>query len=240
MMSYLTSPDPEFDRRARRTPKGMMYWAGTCSDPAATCGGCRHYGYMSVIRNASGNAIRTIAHATGCGLYHKYTGRHGAEVKRTTPACKYFEPRPEPAEQSEHLVQPVEPADCGRSEASSADRRTEMDLSQYATSQFIKVEDLADGPQRKTITNVEPGKFDKPVVTFADRTRLTLNGTNVNTIINAFGSTESDELIGKDVELYVGTIRYQGDDKESVLIRALSRPAPTKTLQAELDDEIPF
>jgi len=115
-----------------------------------------------------------------------------------------------------------------------------MDLSQYASSQFIKVDDLADGPQQKTIASIEPGKFDKPVVTFSDRTRLSLNNTNVNTIINAFGSTESEDLIGKDVELYVGTIRYQGDDKKSVLLRALSRPAATQSLKAELDDEIPF
>jgi hypothetical protein len=115
-----------------------------------------------------------------------------------------------------------------------------MDLSQYAASQFIRVDDLADGPQRKTIASIEPGKFDKPVVTFDDRTRLSLNGTNVNTIINAFGSTESEDLIGKDVELYVGTIRFQGADRESVLLRALSRPTPTKNLKDELDDEIPF
>jgi hypothetical protein len=115
-----------------------------------------------------------------------------------------------------------------------------MDLSQYAASQFIRVEDLVDGPQRKKIASIEPGKFDKPVVTFTDRTRLSLNGTNINTIINAFGSKESEDLIGKDVELYVGTTRYQGTDKESVLLRALSRPAPKESLEAELDDEIPF
>src|SRR5262249_33575600 len=115
-----------------------------------------------------------------------------------------------------------------------------MDLSQYASSEFIKVDERADGPQQKPIASIEPGKFDKPVVTFSDRTRLSLNGTNVNTIINAFGSTESEDLIGKDVELYVGTIRYQGDDKKSVLLRALSRPAATQSLKAELDDEIRF
>jgi hypothetical protein len=42
------------------------------------------------------------------------------------------------------------------------------------------------------------------------------------------------------LELYVGTIRYQGADRESVLLRALSPPAPTKSLQAELGDDIPF
>jgi hypothetical protein len=116
-----------------------------------------------------------------------------------------------------------------------------MDLSQYAAARFLRVEDLADGPQKKTIASIEPGKkFDRPVVAFTDRTRLTLNGTNVNTIINAFGSTESEDLIGQEIELYVGTIRFQGDDKQSVLLRALSRPAPTKRLKAELDDEIPF
>ena len=115
-----------------------------------------------------------------------------------------------------------------------------MDLTQYAASQFIRVEDLVDGPQQKTIASIEPGKFEKPVVTFTDRTRLSLNGTNVNTIINAFGSAESGDLIGKEVELCVGTIRFQGADKQSVLLRPLSRPAQKESLKAELNDEIPF
>ena len=39
-----------------------------------------------------------------------------------------------------------------------------------------------------TITIIEEGRYDKPVVIFEDGTRLSLNGTNVSTLITAFGS----------------------------------------------------
>jgi hypothetical protein len=38
-----------------------MFWAGTRSDPNATCFDCKHYGYICVVRNDAGNAIETRA-----------------------------------------------------------------------------------------------------------------------------------------------------------------------------------
>lgn len=113
-----------------------------------------------------------------------------------------------------------------------------MDLSSYANKSFIKVNDLANGSQRKTIAGIEEGQYGKPVVTFTDRSRLSLNGTNVNTIINAFGSTESEDLIGEEIELFVGTIRYQGNDTPSVLVRALC--TTSKKPRPEFNDDVPF
>jgi hypothetical protein len=118
-------------------------------------------------------------------------------------------------------------------------RKTNMDLSQYAGTRYIRVEDLAGGPQRKIIANVELGQWDRPVLTFTDRSRLSLNGTNVNTIINVFGSTESADLIDREIELYAGPVRVQGAEKIIVLVRA-SHPPPTTSLQEDLDDTIPF
>jgi hypothetical protein len=69
-----------------------------------------------------------------------------------------------------------------------------MDMSRYASRKFIKPEDLASGPQRKTIMTIEEGRFDKPVVTFEDGARLSLNGTNVSTLIDAFGTGEHESL----------------------------------------------
>ena len=112
-----------------------------------------------------------------------------------------------------------------------------MDLSSYASKKFIKFEDVADRPLRKTIAGVEVGQYDRPVITFSDRSQFTVNGTNTNTLIDAFGSTESENLVGEEVELYAGTIRYQGSDKRSVLVRAVSQGKKPKP---ELDDEIPF
>jgi hypothetical protein len=33
----------------------MMFWAER-SDANATCGGCKHFGYSTVVRNEAGNA----------------------------------------------------------------------------------------------------------------------------------------------------------------------------------------
>ena len=78
---YLTNPNPEFTRPVVRTPEGMMFWAGTCSDPKATCGGCKHYDHD----------INTRKHLGSCALYQRYTERLGKNFSSKTPACKYFE-----------------------------------------------------------------------------------------------------------------------------------------------------
>jgi hypothetical protein len=104
-----------------------------------------------------------------------------------------------------------------------------MEMRKYASSRFIKLDDLEGEPQRKTITDIEEGKFDKPTLTFDDGTRLSLNGTNVSTLIRAFGTDDSDAWIGQPIELYAGTVRFNGNDKPAVLVRALAA-----------DDTIPF
>jgi hypothetical protein len=70
----LTTPNPELDRLVRQTPSGMMFWSGTCSNPAAACGGCKHFGYEMVTRNEAGNAIDTRKYPNRCSLYEKHTG----------------------------------------------------------------------------------------------------------------------------------------------------------------------
>jgi hypothetical protein len=72
MNLHLTSIDPALDRLIRQTPEGMMFWAGTCADPAATCGGCVHYGYESVVRHKNtGDALRTSKHPHSCALFQQ-------------------------------------------------------------------------------------------------------------------------------------------------------------------------
>jgi hypothetical protein len=115
-----------------------------------------------------------------------------------------------------------------------------MDLSQYTGTRYIKVEDLARGPQRKTIANVELGQWDRPVLTFTDRSRLTLNATNVDRLIGLFGSTNSEDLIDEQIELFLGPVKVQGAEKIIVLVRVVPSPSPSKSVKEELDDEIPF
>jgi len=42
-----------------------------------------------------------------------------------------------------------------------------MNMREFAGSSFITVETLRDGPQEDVIESVAPGKYDKPVATFA-------------------------------------------------------------------------
>ena len=116
-----------------------------------------------------------------------------------------------------------------------------MDMRRYASRKFIKPEDLASGPQQKTIMALEEGRYEKPVATFEDGSRLSFNGTNVSVLIDAFGDNDKD-WIGQRIELRAGTLRYNGDDNAAVLVRALNpstlpKPQPPHD---DLDDEIPF
>jgi hypothetical protein len=129
-----------------------------------------------------------------------------------------------------------------------------MDLSKYAGSRFIKLAHVAGGPKRKIIAAVEEGKFDKPLMKFTDGTQLSLNATNVNTLLDLFGSADSEYLVGKLVELYAGITKYQGEDKPSVLLRGVEPeiddlvegtkvagpPKDHPAVAAPFDDEIPF
>jgi hypothetical protein len=117
-----------------------------------------------------------------------------------------------------------------------------MDMTRYASSGFINLENLK-GPEQKTIKAIEEGNYGKPDLIFDDGTRLSLNKTNVGTLIRAFGKDDKD-WIDKRVEIYPGTLRYNGADNPAVLVRSLTPPTTAKAkpqpVREELDDEVPF
>lgn len=121
-----------------------------------------------------------------------------------------------------------------------------MDMRKFAGSTFLKPADVERGPFRATIVAVEVGQFDKPVVTFSDGTKLSLNATNTRALCRASGS-EDTAWIGQEVELFLGQLEYQGRMQDSVLMRPVS-PATEKNVPPKLrkrpggdvDDEIPF
>jgi hypothetical protein len=126
------------------------------------------------------------------------------------------------------------------------ERKHKMDMSKYAGSSFIKVDDLVGGPVQKVIASIEEGRYEKPVVTFEDGSKLSLNGTNVGTLIRAFGKNAED-WIGQRIEIYAGTLRYNGNDNPAVLVRALDvlptaarTPPKPQPPRDDLDDAIPF
>ena len=124
-----------------------------------------------------------------------------------------------------------------------------MKMTKYAGASFIGVDDVQDGPIRGTIAAVDHGSFDKPVMTFSNGMKFSLNKTNVGTLIEALGD-ESDDWLGEKVELYAGTIRFKNEDQPAVLVRALPRaagekkvkpPKPTKgSPSSDIDDVIPY
>jgi hypothetical protein len=125
-----------------------------------------------------------------------------------------------------------------------------MDMHKFSGSSFLKVADIkASGPVKVKIAGVEEGKFGKPNVAFNDGTQLSLNTTNVRTLMRTFGS-ESRDWIGKEVVLMPGKVNYQGEPQDTIIVTATSPtaehkavPRPTINAQSEPDedaDSIPF
>jgi len=109
-----------------------------------------------------------------------------------------------------------------------------MDMRKYARrSAYIKIDDVRDEPIDGTIADVKEGKFGKPDMTLESGKVLSLNGSNTEILIDAFGA-ESDCWIGKRVKLSLGTIHYQGEDNETVVVE------PIKNKDAPFDDDVPF
>jgi hypothetical protein len=132
-------------------------------------------------------------------------------------------------------------------EAKGASRT--MDMTRYAGDLYLKVEDIREsGPKQVKIEGVEDGQFDKPVAAFNDGTSLSLNHTNVRTLMRSYGP-ESNDWIGRNIELYIGPTTYQGRVQDSILVKPISPPIllserkplkPPKPNPEPLDDNIPF
>jgi hypothetical protein len=110
-----------------------------------------------------------------------------------------------------------------------------MDMRKYSGEHFIKVADVRSGPLRMRIAGVREGKYEKPDLIFTSGDVLSLNSTNNQTLIRAYGR-DSDGWIEKEVELFLGEIEFQKKMQEAVLVR----PITPVTAGGELNDEMPF
>jgi hypothetical protein len=142
----------------------------------------------------------------------------------------------------------------GRNASAPRKKSTKMDMSRYAGSKYLKVADLKEsGPFKAKIVEVGIGeKFDKPEIVFGDGSTLSLNATNVGRLIRHYGA-ESSDWIGKEIELSIGEVDYQGQPTEAILLRPLSPPLETKaavkpaaerpqkrgSIRDDMDDTIP-
>ncbi len=99
-----------------------------------------------------------------------------------------------------------------------------MDMSKYAGKSFVKVDDVRAGPVRKVIERYGVGKkYDKPELTFEDGDVLSLNATNVRTLIRHYGK-DGRMWLGATVELVLGKVEYRGSLQDSVLVKPISPP----------------
>jgi hypothetical protein len=95
-------------------------------------------------------------------------------------------------------------------------------------SRFCKASDFIERPLIVTIKSVALEKLGdsneiKPVVSFNDDVKpLVLNKTNAASIVNIVGSEQTDEWIGKQVELYSATTLFHGRPTPCVRVRAAS------------------
>src|SRR5262249_40005425 len=101
----------------------------------------------------------------------------------------------------------------------------------------MQVPDLSasNGPFRGVIESIEEEQFDKPVVTFTNGLKFSLNATNTQALIVAFGTDESKYWIGKTIEPYAGEAKFQGKMVPSVLVRrvkGVDKVKPPKRVNA--------
>ena len=124
-----------------------------------------------------------------------------------------------------------------------------MDMSQFAGRNFLRVADIEEGgPFKATIVAIEEDKkFGKALVYLSEGSILSLNVTNAKTLIKSFGA-ESDDWIGKEIEIYIGEVEYNEKMVSTILVRVISaevehKKAVTpqkKNAVKDMDDTIPF
>jgi hypothetical protein len=118
-------------------------------------------------------------------------------------------------------------------------------MRKYSGASFLKINDVRDGPLQETIPGVKSGKYDKANLVFESGSALSLNATNNSTLIRAYGPN-SDDWIGKEVELFAGEVEFQNKPLDAVLVKPLSPPLkPSERTKLppggdDLNDEIPY
>jgi hypothetical protein len=131
-----------------------------------------------------------------------------------------------------------------------------MDVSSYMPSlTFIKVDDVRnDGPFTDVVLRVDEGRFNRLHVTFESGRILSINGTNLKTLVGHFGR-ETDAWIGKQLQLSIGKVNFEGVPVDAILVTPISEPIPPdqrpkpvptpprpmrEQARSDLDDDIPF
>jgi hypothetical protein len=115
-----------------------------------------------------------------------------------------------------------------------------MKMSQYAATAFIKLEDVSAGPLCKLIASIDEGQFGKPVITFSDGTKFSLNKTNTRALIRAFGTEDHEAWLDREIVLYAGKVKISGEPTDLVLAKLPDDEKPASTPDSDMNDSIPF
>jgi hypothetical protein len=117
---------------------------------------------------------------------------------------------------------------------------TSMHIDAAYPSKYLKTVDLQGRSVRVVIRSFEIeeiGDERKPCLYFQGKDRrLVLNRTNADAIVASYGS-ETNEWIGKPIELYPDKTRFAGKMVDCIRVRAPEQPAQT---DAEEDEKQPI
>lgn len=132
-----------------------------------------------------------------------------------------------------------------------------MDMREFA-SKKVSPDHVRDQPIHVRIVSVlRNEQYDRPVLELDNGAQFTLNATNLNALMKAFG-WESKNWIGQEIVLELGTYKdWRSEpvqERETVRVRTVSptntadangsNPLPPSraptSLKSDLDDEIPF
>lgn len=120
-----------------------------------------------------------------------------------------------------------------------------MDMRRFSGNHYVKIDDVRDGPIQAAIAAVKMGRFDKPELVLESGDILSLNATNNKVLERAYGRN-SDDWIGKEVEMVLGELEFQGKMQPAVIVKpispALKREDQTKLppVSDDMNDGIPF
>lgn len=117
-----------------------------------------------------------------------------------------------------------------------------MELSAVFGGDSLKAADLNGAEPTVTIATVDVKEFDKKrklVITFVGKKKcLVANKTNANRIAFAHG-TNTDNWIGKKIQLYTDLVDFQGNTVEAIRVRPIkAQVAATPKQPAPFDDSV--
>jgi hypothetical protein len=108
-----------------------------------------------------------------------------------------------------------------------------MDMTKYAGGDYIRVDDVRNGPIVAQITLVREGPYGKAELELNNDQMFTLNRGNTKRLVDAFGA-DGDDWCGRWVKLSLGQAKYKDEMVDSVVIEP--DPARQKKRRPSVND----